>query len=431
MWLWIIGVLFTLTLLFIIGLALWIWMVRRGFGRKGRIEGILYLGGSPAPAGQWVACHLSREAGISTRGSFGFIMWKEYTQTTEGGHFIFERIPIGEVELGQAFSDGKPFHRRFGGEPSSEAKADQEMQVVVKANETTTVMLGKDCLTLCGRFVFPDDIEVDIDWSLVNAPFLNAVNLTEPEPPKGLSSKEHAAWWEEFTKTEEGIAWNTTLHRMYHVRIESDGRFSIHNVYPGTYTLRARVDRPNSSDKDDSRRPLGFYENDIKVTTPSESSASVDLGPLTMTYYTPVEIGSSLPERIVRSVEGDKIDLVSFRGKSLLLYLWWDKKFQEKTFLQALAKLRHQFENAADVEILGLDMDPQDSNAYYWMTDIDAFFDHHDVVEEEILPLSAAFGVRETTLFLVAPAGEIVAIEDNPKAMRAPLKKLLEGVAHA
>ncbi len=417
MWLWILLGIVGLVVLSSILVVACMWGTNRGFRPKGRIEGTLYIEGVPAPAGHWVASHLSRDMPRLSSGSFTSVMWNKYTKTTEGGHFVFKSLPAGEIGLGRAFPDGEPRNGRFG-DPSTSPTSSREMTVEVRSGETTQVELGKTGYTVRGRFVFPEGISEEVDWSRCDEPFMTIDDTLDYSPPEELTEAEQTAWWKEFSKSEASKVWRDALQRMYAIRIEADGTYCVHNVYPGRYRLHIRVNRPSTFGKRPTSRPHGFFDGHIEVNASDEDGIdTIHLDDIKLRHYERLEIGDALPCRIVQTEENEPIDLTAFRGRHLLLVLWWPNYFDDKKFLKQLARLQKQFSDSQAFDLVSLGMNTEDYIIHPWMTRHDTFFNHYEVREEDSASLATAFGVLDRALFLVDPDGKIVAIEDQPKAM--------------
>lgn len=417
MWLWILLGIVGLVVLSSVLVVACMWGTTRGFRPKGRIEGTLYIEGVPASAGHWVASHLSRDMPRLCPVRFYSVMWSEYTKTNAGGHFVFKSLPVGEVRLGRAFPDGKPLIGRFGGALTSPSTS-CEMTAQVRPGETTQVELGRTGYTVRGRFVFPEGLSEELDWNFCEKPFMTTDDPLDFSPPEGLTGAERADWKRDFLESEACRAWRDALQRLYAIRIEADGTYCVHNVYPGRYRFHIRVNRPITFGKRLTPRPHGFFDGHIEVNAPDEDGIdTIHLDDIKLRHYERLEIGDALPCRIVQTEENEPIDLTAFRGRHLLLVLWWPNYFDDKKFLKQLARLQKQFSDSQAFDLVSLGMNTEDYIIHPWMTRHDTFFNHYEVREEDSASLATAFGVLDRALFLVDPDGKIVAIEDQPKTM--------------
>jgi hypothetical protein len=224
----------------------------------GRVEGRLQLRGE-SNAGREVTLY---------DGSVSFyrgpIALSYYAKTDDKGNFVFEKVPPGDFDLFYVAGLGIPFS--------------QETPVEIKPGGTTRVQMISTGRKLVGRFVAPD-AEQTIDWPKQ----IQFANLgTKPEPllwPKGLTAREVEKWKVEFWQSKEGRARIRAL-RGYSPKVEADGSFSIEDVPPGTYQLRANLEDSSSG----KPRFLGSVIQEVVVpeADDDQSADPLDLGTLTM-----------------------------------------------------------------------------------------------------------------------------------------------------
>lgn len=443
MFYWISGTLLaTAALIALVGYSIFARFCAPG-RKKGRIEGVLLVDGKPAPQGTIVACSLSREYSSTPHWlSFmmatkhdkvsqgvSFIMWSEYTRTEDEGKFIFERIPEGEVQLGRAF--GGTFRKSwfFGWVNTtieSEIEDEHELSAVIRANETTHVILGTSGTKLRGCFVIPGDAKLELDELHPICAFIST-KLEPPEIPDGIPPDERDTWWETYYASEEGLQWRKAPHRMYRIAVDGQGRFTAANVHPGRYELQVQLDRSSGGGP---ARPFGEYEGviDVPAVDSDATASTLDIGNLQLLLHTRLSPGDPLPSPQVRNHKAMPLEISACKNKHLLLCLWWpldDIYGGVPKTLKALNKRRVGRNN--EPQVLVITMAGQWAAAQYLLKEKKPDWALKIVHEDDSLLLATTFGVRSSAFFLFAPDGKLVEGEIAPEMLKTRLRQLSVG----
>jgi hypothetical protein len=223
----------------------------------GRVEGILRIGTKPA-ADQRVNLRSMLFGRTAVPPSY---LAQFFAQTDSEGKFIFPTVPPGEYLIIQMQPPPAP--------------ESQRITAVVRAGETTSVLLGGKGRPVVGR-VAAVGADSPVDWK--NARGTLILKVPDPPRPDPRDLAGNYMW----SQTEEAKQW-ARAQRSYPVAIAADGSFRVEDIEAGTYllTITSRIPDPG--------RPGGpskTYEVTKEFTIgemPSgRSDTPLDLGALTI-----------------------------------------------------------------------------------------------------------------------------------------------------
>ena len=221
----------------------------------GSIEGVLYIDGEPAPAGEWVSCDY-----VVPQADDSFTQDNMRRRTSADGRFRFSRIPAGEVGLGRCHCDVK-------GCPN-----DVERRVEVRTAETTFVELGKGAGRIKGQFSFPEGLTKTPRWE--NVPLI-WVECLGPDPDHAEDRiLEYSGDWRRSSCSPDN--WKQDDLRWYLVRVDGSGAFEVSGLHPGHYGLKIETDFPSQGLLGLSA--IGFYE----LVVGHAVSEVLDIGTVTL-----------------------------------------------------------------------------------------------------------------------------------------------------
>jgi RNA polymerase sigma factor (sigma-70 family) len=202
----------------------------------GRIEGMLYVGHTPASNQQVVA-----SSGFQTGETIPFYYT---TRTDAAGRFVFNKVPPGLAALGRYMVT--PFSQNGSGFTATS----QQKELPIVSGQTTSVTLGGTGVPVKGRLLM-DSPRTDVAFELP-AQHLRPAHL-KPDPVKPMIG-----------------------HGFF---CRPDGTFVVEDIPPGSYVLqlqlRAIKDRNNP---EASLSGFQVGERKIEVTIPADNSAEVNLG---------------------------------------------------------------------------------------------------------------------------------------------------------
>ncbi len=194
------------------------------------------------------------------------------------GRFVFERV-----------IPGSGYIRRRIMLTGSDGAADVTSSCIVAAKfpagETVHIDLGGAGRPVVGKLKPPEGLGEKVNWNFV---LVNVESdLTRPKSPSiptdiQTDPEKRKAWWQKWSQTEEGKAWNTANEQYNRLRaasprftasVDRDGTFRIDDVPSGNYSLDVRF----------QRQPAGRLRNHRFSVAPIDGNVSadpIDLGDL-------------------------------------------------------------------------------------------------------------------------------------------------------
>jgi len=295
--------------------------------RWGRIEGRLARGWGGSDHRVWMRA-LPNHMGLRQQNAYLYD-----TPCGADGYFVFEKVPAGWFEVGYLLAIGDEFEGFTARTP-----------VAVRAGETTRVKVGGQGRPVVGRFVPPPCYRKPVYFGKGRRALLRIEEIgCSPEqwrqqasqydpytlatgfrtPDYFLSADNRELWgryerWDDRDHRDDAI-WSDGNWRGYAFPIHPDGSFRIDDVSPGTYDLRVTLsDRKANSVSDE---PFAKYRATIEVppTTEPATNQRFDLGTLTLDVY---GVGEMAPLFEAETISGERIRLLDFRGKFVLLSFW-------------------------------------------------------------------------------------------------------------
>ncbi len=248
----------------------------------GRIEGRVVLSGAPAPNQQvFISSGMSAYRSIRDGLYTGF----DFIRTDSEGRFVCDLVPPGDFTL--HLSQGS-------GQPLSHARVTE-----VRAGETVQVQIGGIGRTVTGRLRMSDGSKVDWPRQLITGGLATDLKPPSVQPPADSHDfAERVRILDFFDDSQEWRAYER-MSGSFPLQVAADGTFTVPDVPPGPYELRARIaDSPNLGG-DFLHRVMSKISASVKeaVVVPEapDSSGVVDLG--TFILRPNSSISSSIPVR--------------------------------------------------------------------------------------------------------------------------------------
>lgn len=200
------------------------------------------------------------------------------TKTDANGHFVFEGVPPGKLEIYHKlhFRAGKP-----GRIPLT-----QGTPVQVRSGETSQVTVGGTGRRVIGR-IEVENPDLHIDWSRdiqVLASKIPGIENPDALASEDLSSDDkYAILWRQhdFWLSPEGREAQLAA-RTYVPVFKTDGSFSVDDVPPGDYILGVVISDPNVSDVVRGifldQKFVGRLHKDLTVPPGDDSAKPFDAG---------------------------------------------------------------------------------------------------------------------------------------------------------
>ena len=264
----------------------------------GKVEGVLKIGNHPG-TNQTVFVTAIDEEGFQSisldHGAF-------QTQTDEQGKFSIDQVPPGQRALVRLIT----LNTKTQG-------WSHKMLIDVKPGEVTHVDYGGTGRAIVGK-IKVDDASRKIDWHNDH----HTLAVKQPDPPPFKTIEEYRSW-ERSREAKEA----RKNFRYYTLRFDSDGSFRIDDVPAGEYTLRLRLTEPTDDDRD-MGKDMGSLTKDITVPPIADgrSDEPLDLGMIEMKLNKVLKVGEVAPLFETKTVDGQPLKLVDYRGKYVLLDFW-------------------------------------------------------------------------------------------------------------
>jgi hypothetical protein len=224
----------------------------------GRVEGVVQIATKPA-AGQTV--NLSSMLYGRTAVPPGFLALFA-AQTDTDGKFTFLNVPPGEyliVQIQSAPASGES----------------QRVTAIVRAGETTSVLLGGRGRPVIGRVVVAGT-DSPVDWK--NARGILKLKVPEVPRPDPQDRAGNYVW----SQTDEAKSW-VRSQRSYPVTIAADGSFRVEDIEAGAYVLTISLRIPNPA-QPTSLGKTGQITKEFTIgdMPGGRSDTPMDLGTLTI-----------------------------------------------------------------------------------------------------------------------------------------------------
>ena len=279
----------------------------------GRLEGVLRIGGRQL---FHESLHLDYYADYETRAPRAGLHYNG-ARTDANGCFARDRLVPGKVRISYMYPLGSMMvtHTR------------QEI-IEIPPGETANVTIGGTGRAVTGKFVaVPYE---PIAWHKGQVSL--DLKLSEPPYPNDFEEMifvERRRWNDEWRRdTEEGrqykkMEWEQA--RSYRAKIEPDGTFRVDDVPPGEYELRACLGSDIGGKAAwGPRKPVPAPDCEFTVPDVNEADSNqpLDLGVIKAWQDKYPRVGDRAPVFDAKTFDGERTNLLAFRGKVVLLTFW-------------------------------------------------------------------------------------------------------------
>jgi beta-lactamase regulating signal transducer with metallopeptidase domain len=242
-----------------------------------RVEGVYRVGTEPV-ADAPITLSVSREAYRSSA---------SFETTSRGdGSFVFERVIPGEGRLQRQIN-------MIGDDSSKPPASTSWASINIGSGETTHADIGGTGRPVTGRFVAPDGITDEVDWTYCRVQLKASVpEIPDPPVPAEVQINEalYKQWMKTWEATPEGQAWRRLMdsthdRRMfstqYYANVSRDGTFRIEDVSAEDYALNLELEAVNPRRTVESRS-IGIVRHRFIVPEipDGRSNEPLDLGTL-------------------------------------------------------------------------------------------------------------------------------------------------------
>ncbi len=268
------------------------------------------------------------------------------TKCDTAGSFVFDKLPPGWFEVGYLVSVGE-----------ASASITCRTPVEVEAGRTAELILGGTGRPVVGKFVPP----LGYDMPIYFGNGLRALDTVRPERPypdnyDQMKKREQQQWYKQWRKTDEykkyrDAVWLDKNRRQYTFKINKDGSFRIEDVIAGEYDLTVWIEERLTG----QGRPEEIADYDGTIEVPEipggRSDEPLDLSKLELTMHNPLRVGDIAPLFEAKTINGENLRLIDYRGKFVLLSFWQPVFHPE---LQQLKELYDTYSSKGRLEIIGL-----------------------------------------------------------------------------
>lgn len=263
----------------------------------GHVEGTARLGSKSLSKSEVVLWYQNSAEADAARIDYNGL--PRIAQTDESGHFVFDHIPPGLVDI----------TCRLPGD----VRAQHSPRFHIQSGETTIIMAGGTGRPVIGR-VSPPPKEGNGHLvrlqRLMPEPFAN-------QDWDHLTPEQRAQRKAELEASPEYSAWERDCNP-FNAAIGADGSFRLEDVPAGTYTML--VAYTNMARESHYVEIIGELERKLTVAPMpgGRSDVPLDLGTIDLPLRKRLAIGQAAPELTWRDADGTQSSLQSLRGKYVL-----------------------------------------------------------------------------------------------------------------
>ncbi len=362
---------------------------------SGRVEATLIIGGEPL-SGERIT--------IEPDHYFQDILPAgKQADTGEDGRCVFEDLPPGPYSV--SWMKRAELMAAEGWTPMSTTS--HRVGFTLAPGETKAVQIGGVGRPVIGRLVPPPDAEVEIGFQ--SSSFRRMYpHIERPAPPEGLAQDELQAWYEEYARSEEGLA-QRQAGSSYFGDIEADGAFRFEDIPPGRYNIQFELGSAERLDGPSTGRAHALVE----VPAPEDGDWTAephDVGEIEIQVLGQLPVGSMAPAFEVPDLDGGTLRLADFRGQYVLLDFWatWcGPCIAEKPNLH---EVYEAFGDDPRFAMIALSLDNDEDTLKRYLEDEEAPWLHGYLGPWSDTDLPDEYGVRGIPqIMLIGPEGDVLA----------------------
>jgi peroxiredoxin len=245
-----------------------------------------------------------------------------------------------------------------------------------------------------------------------------------------MSKRQQQDWYKQWHETPEADAfydtmWHDPGRRQYVFHIENDGLFRIDDVIAGKYKFTVWIEEQFRGGGGRPEEIASYYGAlDVPQMPGGRSDEPLDLGELVLTMHDePLRVGDTAPLFEAKTLDGDDLKLIDYRGKYVLLSFW------QPVFHPEIEQLR-QFYDAhhpgGRLEIIGL-------GGHDTLEEVKKYVEEKEILWPQIFTgedsksgIAKDYALGGTPwIFLVDPDGKIVAKNLRGEKLKAAVLEAL------
>lgn len=286
-----------------------------------RIEGHLVVG-NHVGAGEQVSVSLTNERFDEKAPR---VMHQIETKADQDGHFVFDRVPAGEVTVARDV-----IQPSGGGFMVSHANS---RAVVAMAGQTLQTNLGGTGRSVVGKVNIPPELANRTDWNFDLGHLRTHADMPElpvPDDLKNAPIEKRQAWYKEFQASDAGKAYAAALassqRGMIYVplQLKSDGTFRADDVEPGTFDLSIAIVQHADDNTCPGGDPIatGLATVIVPASNTPLTEPAVEVPAISLTMLNYISIGQLAPNFDLKTLDDKPLKLSDLRGKFVLLDFW-------------------------------------------------------------------------------------------------------------
>lgn len=391
----------------------------------GRVEGVVRIGGeAPAYEEVFLSSKKKFKSGIPD-------VYYQYRAVTDAeGGFVFDKVPAGTVDVA--------FRRKHAGAVAYSLVEPVE----VVAGSTVTVSLGDRGRPVVGRISVPPGYEGTANWASATAHL--ALKPPEPPTPEGfdqMTEQDKHAWYEKWRESDEGKAseraWRQES-KYYSLHISHDASFRVESLPAGEYELYVQLwERGKDMSYGWELGGSLFYELEVRDVNESLSDVPLDIGTIELQISKGLEVGDVAEPFELDGFEGEKISLLEYRGRTVLLSLWSTQETFSSEKLLQVEQIYRSFGKQEQLVMIAVCLDDEAESGAQFVNEnklgcISGFANEgtREVLQKE-------YGLTKTTIsatldrlifpcvLVIGPNGRVLARNPTVEELEAVLEEVL------
>ncbi len=318
--------------------------------------------------------------------------------TDTDGRFVLNRVLPGESYSVQRVISVKPQGERFT----------HNVRVTTEPGRKHEISIGGDGRPVIGRVVIPNT-DAKYDWG-TNVVMTDSSKFKFPDALDNMTPEEKQSWYEEWGKSEEGIAYTKMQNRMYAVMVSDDGRFRVDDVPAGDFTLSLSINAATPSGQCGFGESLGnvTHRFTIPAMPDGRSDEPMDIGNLTLKLRRFINVGDTAPSFQAKTLSDDSIELSDFAGKYVLLDFWATWCGPCLAEMPNLKKVQEQHKDDDRLVIISLNMDADIATASKYIQQNPMAWTQAHIGDSG--DVQSDYGIQSIpATFLIGPDGKVIA----------------------
>jgi thiol-disulfide isomerase/thioredoxin len=341
--------------------------------------------------------------GDAPRGTIRF-----YAKTTEGGAFVFDRVPPVPCRVEASI------HWSVEGPLSSS----QSVPLDPPPGEQLTVALGGKGAEVTGQLALDPPAATEFDYHFgLNYLVARKAGIALPTSIAGRGFDWRKGWSDSWTATTEGAVYLQTLPHFY-VKPDPDGKFRISGVEPGEYDLAFRL---YGSTEGCLVHPVGMAVVRVNV---KEGQSTRDLGLIKVPALPGLKVGDPAPTLEFVDADGRQQSLVQLRGKYVLVDFWASWCGPCVASIPRVESIRQKYGEWLGLIVVGANLDQEPQRAKDFIRERKLLWSQALLGDWSSTDIPKRFAVANIpTYILIGPNGNVLAHESSLDKIALILEK--------